>query len=87
MVGTRQFRETTEQGMAAFEPLGHQVDRIYDLSEPDMLIAEYHSDTTFPANGRRYSNHYLGIVRFSGDKISYWKEYINPMTVQEVMAP
>ena len=85
MIGVHAFRESSERGMADFDPYNHKVTRFYDLVEPDMLIAEYFSDTTYHPNSRRYSNQYLGIIKFDGDRICYWKEYINPMTVKDVM--
>jgi ketosteroid isomerase-like protein len=85
MIGVRAFRESAENGMADFDPYNHKVTRFYDQAEPDLLIAEYFSDSVYHPNGKRYSNHYLGIVRFDGDKISYWKEYINPVTIKNVM--
>ncbi|HLG89059.1 MAG TPA: nuclear transport factor 2 family protein [Alphaproteobacteria bacterium] len=85
MVGTRAFRESSEKGMADFDPYNHKVTRFYDQVEADLLIAEYVSDTIYRPNGKRYSNQYLGIVRFAGGKIGYWKEYINPVVVKDVM--
>ena len=85
MSGARAFREMCERGMVDFDPYNHKVTRFYDQVEPDLLIVEYFSDTTYRPSGKRYSNQYLGIVRFAGDKVSYWKEYINPLTVKNVM--
>ncbi len=85
IVGVHKFRLTTEQGMADFDPYRHRVTQFFDLIEPDMLIAEYESDTFYHPTGRPYANKYLGIVRFTGEKISWWKEYINPLTIKEAM--
>jgi ketosteroid isomerase-like protein len=87
MVGVHAFRLATERGMADFDPYRHRVTRFYDMIEPDMLIAEYESDTVYHPTGRPYANKYLGIVRFEGEKIAYWKEYINPLTIKEAMGP
>jgi len=85
MHGNRTFREFCEQGMAQFDPYRHKITAYYDLIEPDALIAEYFSDTVFHPTGARYSNHYLGIARFRGDKVCFWKEYINPLTIKDAM--
>ena len=85
MVGNRAFRAFCEDGMRPFDPYRHTATAFYDLVEPDALIAEYYSDTVYHPNGRRYSNRYLGIVRFRGEQINYWKEYINPLTVKETL--
>ncbi len=85
MVGAHAFRLATERGMADFDPYRHRVTRFYDMIEQDMLIAEYESDTVYHPTGKPYANRYLGIVRFEGEKIGYWKEYINPLTIKETM--
>jgi ketosteroid isomerase-like protein len=87
MVGTHAFRLATERGMADFDPYRHRVTQFYDTVEPDLLIAEYESDTVYHPTGRAYANKYLGIVRFTGEKVSWWKEYINPLTIKEAMGP
>ena len=87
MAGTHAFRLATEQGMADFDPYRHKVTKFFDCVERDLLIAEYESDTVYHPTGRPYANKYLGIVRFTGEKISYWKEYINPLTITEAMGP
>ena len=87
MVGTHAFRRATEQGMADFDPYRHKVTEFFDCVEHDLLIAEYESDTVYHPTGRPYANKYLGVVRFAGEKVSYWKEYINPLTIKETMGP
>lgn len=84
MTGRDAFIETSRVGMADCDPYGHVVDTFHDQVDPDMLIVEYHSDTTHHPTGRRYANTYLGILRFEGDKVAWWKEYINPLPVLEV---
>jgi ketosteroid isomerase-like protein len=85
MIGVHAFRVATEAGMADFDPYRHKVTQFYDCIDPDLLIAEYESDTIYHPTGRKYANKYLGIVRFSDERINYWKEYINPLTIKEAM--
>jgi ketosteroid isomerase-like protein len=85
LIGVHAIRVAIEAGMADFDPYRHKVTQFYDCVEPDLLIAEYESDTVYHPTERKYANKYLGIVRFDGEKISYWKEYLNPLTIKEVM--
>ena len=85
MVGAKTFRDFCEAGMRDFDPYRHKITAFYDLVEPDALIAEYHSNSVYHPNGKPYSNRYLGIARFRGDRVCYWKEYINPLVVKETM--
>ncbi len=84
MVGGDAFVAAAKAGMAESEPYNHKVDTFYDQADPDMLIVEYHSDTTHTGSGKRYSNKYLGILRYDCDKVVFWKEYVNPLVILEV---
>lgn len=84
MIGGAAFRAASEAGMKDSDPYDHVVDRFYDQLDPDMLIVEYHSDTMHHTSGRRYGNKYLGILRFEGDRVIFWKEYLNPLPILEI---
>lgn len=83
LVGGARFVEISKEGMEDCSPYGHTVDRFYDLLEPDTLVVEYHTDTTYLPTNTRYANRYISIVRFEGDQVIYWKEYINPLPILE----
>ncbi len=81
--GLEKFLDISRAGMEGCDGYNHAVDSYYDLVDPDCLIVEYHSDTVLPETGRRYANKYLGILRFDGDKVVYWREYVNPLPIIE----
>lgn len=83
MEGRDAFIAMSKAGMEDCDGYHHRIDALHDQHDPDMLIAEYHSDTLLRTSGVRYSNRYLGILRFAGDRLVYWKEYLNPLTVAE----
>ena len=83
MIGREAFIETSRIGMADCDGYHHQVDAWYDQLDPDTLIVEYHSQTVLQSSGKPYSNKYLGILRFEGDVVVYWKEYVNPLPIME----
>jgi len=84
MVGGEAFVAASREGMESCLPYGHKVDRFYDQCDPDTLIVEYHTATTHIPSNKAYANRYLGILRFEGDKVVYWKEYVNPLPILEV---
>jgi ketosteroid isomerase-like protein len=51
---------------------------IYDLLDPDMLVARYRSDAVGRDKPVAYQNEYIGIFRFADGKITLWREYNNP---------
>ena len=82
-VGGTKFLEGARAGMADSDPYAFKITRMYDQIEEDMLIAEYTSSTIYHPLRRPYSNSYLGILRYDGDQVVYWKEYLNPLAVLE----
>ncbi|MEQ8842342.1 MAG: nuclear transport factor 2 family protein [Acidimicrobiales bacterium] len=66
------------QTFAMFSSFVQHVDEVYDLVDPDMLIAEYHSDAVVTHNGNAYRNRYLGVLRFRNGLVCGWKEFHNP---------
>jgi len=84
--GRETLRAFFERGMSAFEPYRYEITQVYELSDPDALIAEYRSSSRLLASRARYQNAYLGIFRFRNGEICYWREYLDPQRVAEVMA-
>jgi ketosteroid isomerase-like protein len=73
-----QMRGTMSQ---LFVRMDFTVDEWYDVSDSDVLIAEYHSVCPLKGGkgqGGEYRNSYVGLFRFDGDKIVSHKEYFNP---------
>jgi ketosteroid isomerase-like protein len=87
VVGRDAFIAMSEAGMADCDGYHHSVDRFYDMADPDMLLVEYHSRTILRSSGKAYSNKYLGILRFEGDQVVYWREYLNPLPILEAFGP
>lgn len=83
MIGRDAFIATSEAGMNDCDGYHHEVDRFYDQLDPDSMIVEYHTATVLRSSGTPYSNTYLGILRFEGDLVVYWKEYVNPLPIIE----
>lgn len=86
MTGREAVRSFFAEGQAPFDGLNYRIDRIYDLVDPDQLIAEYRSDSRHRESGIPYRNAYLGILRFRDGRVSYWREYINPQAISELFA-
>ena len=84
MVGRDAFIAAAKEGMADCTPYGHKVDRFFEMKDDDWLLVEYHTDALHIPSGKRYANTYLGILRFEGEKVAFWKEYVNPLPILEV---
>ncbi|MBM3658975.1 MAG: nuclear transport factor 2 family protein [Actinobacteria bacterium] len=65
-----------------FSSFVQHVDAVYDLVDPDLLIAEYHSDAVVTHNGNAYRNRYIGVLRFRDGLVCAWKEFHNPEATQ-----
>ena len=66
-----------------FERMNFTYDAWYDIRNADALVAEYRSEC--PQNGGEelYRNSYITVFRFEGEKITLYKEYLNP---EKIMA-
>ncbi len=60
---------------------------IYTTNDPDLVIAEYESNAVVAANGKNYTNMYVGIFRFRDGKICAWREYHNPDATKVIREP
>lgn len=59
---------------------------IYDLLDPNMLIACYRGDAEGREKPVAYQNEYIGVFRFVDGKIALWREYANPEVAHAAVA-
>ncbi len=59
---------------------------VYDLTDPDVLIAEYTSEGEVTTTGVAYANSYIGIWRFRDGQVCGTKEWYNPLVAAEALA-
>lgn len=85
MIGSQKILEFFREGMKDFSGYNYRITAIYEMKDPSQLIAEYYSDSVYYPTNRPYSNRYLGIFRFADDRITFWREYINPETIRQAM--
>ncbi|MFM7785227.1 MAG: nuclear transport factor 2 family protein [Gammaproteobacteria bacterium] len=83
--GREAVRRFFDEGQAPMAGLDYRIDAIHDALDPDLLISEYHSVSRHLATGVPYGNRYLGILRFRDGKVCYWREYINPLKIAEML--
>ena len=69
-----------------FERMNFAYDQWYDVRDDDALIVEYHSECPQKGSGATYTNSYISVFRFESDKISLYKEYLNPLRVIDAVA-
>jgi ketosteroid isomerase-like protein len=51
---------------------------IYELLDPNMVVARYRGDALGRDKPVVYQNDYLGVFEFRDGKITLWREYDNP---------
>lgn len=83
--GARWFRDSLEASWKDFAPYNYRIEAIHDLADPDRLIAEYSSHSTYLPTGEPYSNKYVSVVDFAGGRITRWREYLNPQVIARVV--
>ncbi|KUH67682.1 hypothetical protein AU184_09455 [Mycolicibacterium novocastrense] len=64
---------------AMFVRMDFIYDRWYEVAGEQLVIAEYHSEASQRGNGGIYRNTYITLFGFETDKITLYKEYLNPL--------
>ena len=60
--------------------------RIYPGGDPDLVFAELNVQAVVTKSGYQYRQKYIILFRVSGGRISHWREYLNPIPLQEAIA-
>ena len=60
--------------------------RIYPGGDPDLFVTEYDGQGVVAQNGHQYRQKYITLFRVSDGRISQWREYLNPLPLQEALA-
>ena len=61
------------------------ITEIYDLLDPNALIARYRGEAEGREKPVAYRNEYIGFFRFVDGKITAWREYANPEVTKAAM--
>jgi uncharacterized protein len=80
------FLQLLSMMFAMFKKFEITITDIYDLVDPDMLVARYQSDAVGRDKPVIYQNEYIGIFRFLDGKITFWREYNNPEVAHAAVA-
>ncbi len=59
--------------------------RIYPGGDPDLFFTEYDGRGVVAQSGYQYRQKYITMFRVSDGRISHWREYLNPIPLQEAM--
>ena len=60
--------------------------RIYPGGDPDLVFAELAGQGVVAQSGYKYRQKYIILFRVSDGRISHWREYLNPIPLQEAIA-
>lgn len=71
---------------AMFEKLELTITHIYDLVDPNMLVARWRVDAVYRHKPVVYENEYIGVMHFRDGKIVSWRGYANPEAAHAALA-
>ena len=60
--------------------------RIYPGGDPDLFVTEYDGQGVVAQNGHQYRQKYITLLRVFDGRIRQWREYLNPLPLQEALA-
>jgi ketosteroid isomerase-like protein len=69
-----------------FKKLDLTITDIYDLVDPNMLVARWRSDAVGRDKPVIYLNEYIGVFHFRDGKIVSWRGYANPEAAHAALA-
>lgn len=80
------FVQLLSMVFAMFKKFDITITDVYDLVDPDTLVARYRSDAEGRDKPVTYQNEYIGVVQFRDGKITAWREYANPEISRAALA-
>jgi ketosteroid isomerase-like protein len=80
------FLQLLSMMFVMFQKFEITITDIYDLLDPNMLIARYRGDAEGRGKPVAYQNEYIGFFRFVDGKIALWREYANPEVSHSALA-
>jgi uncharacterized protein len=80
------IRDLLASMFVMFQKFDMTVTDIYDLLDPNMVVARYRGDALGRDKPVVYQNDYLGVFEFRDGKITLWREYDNPMVSAAAIA-
>ena len=85
--GHESFVEAMNGIPAMFSSFNLEISQVYDVPGQDIVIFEMESKAVFAINGASYANRYIMVFGFRDGKLCLWREYYNPLLLEEQMAP
>lgn len=80
------FLQLLSTMFAMFKKIDLTITTVYDLVDPDVLIAQWHSDAEGREKPISYLNEYIGVFHFRDHKIASWRGYANPDAARAALA-
>ena len=80
------FLQLLSMMFVMFKKFDITITDIYDMLDPNMLIARYRGDAEGRDQPVAYQNEYIGIFRFVDGKIALWREYATPEVAHAAVA-
>jgi ketosteroid isomerase-like protein len=80
------FLKLLSMMFAMFEKLELTITHIYDLVDPNILVAQWLVDALYRHKPVVYENEYIGVLHFRDNKIVSWRGYANPEAAHAAIA-
>jgi uncharacterized protein len=66
------------------------LDRCYDLAvhhdtNTGVVVLEYASEGRVVSTGAPYTNRYISVLKIIGGKVTYWRDYLDPVAVFDAL--
>jgi ketosteroid isomerase-like protein len=80
------FLQLLSMMFTMFEKLELTITHIYDLVDPNILVAQWLVDGIYRHKSVVYENQYIGVMGFRDAKLASWRGYANPEAARAALA-
>ena len=80
------FGELLKVMFTMYKQFDITVNDIFELADPDRLVARYDGDCIGRDKDVRYANRYIGVFAFRNGKMTLWCEYDHPLLAEASIA-
>lgn len=77
-------RLSTSYGLVS---MAFQITEIYELTDPDRFLVEYHSNGHMLASGEKYTNSYITLVEFRDGLMTRFREFYDSQRCARAFGP
>jgi ketosteroid isomerase-like protein len=85
--GREKFRRHLTERLASTPVELHAFDSVvvHETTDPDVIITEFTLRGRIPSSGHEFSRQYIQVMRVRDGKVVLWRDYFNPLGLEQLL--